>query len=236
MNGPTRWANRLRPDYGTIRSASGIVRRYLQLPIRRKLRYLVAMVVVAKNPAWEPVLGYDDEKAVQCISYFIRKSGGRLEKLKVIKLLYLADRLSLTERGKPLNFDEYFSMPHGPVTSASLNGINGGLSHPSWKLLTLRKDGRTLELTGDAENDRLSRADCKILDQVWRDFGHMRAWDIRGWTHENCTEYTEVESGRIQISLDELLKAVGNPAPTEAAHNIRSLQRTIGTLKRASAN
>ena len=155
MNGPTRWANRLRPDYGTIRSASGIVRRYLQLPIRRKLRYLVAMVVVAKNPAWEPVLGYDDEKAVQCISYFIRKSGGRLEKLKVIKLLYLADRLSLTERGKPLNFDEYFSMPHGPVTSASLNGINGGLSHPSWKLLTLRKDGRTLELTGDAENDRL---------------------------------------------------------------------------------
>ena len=58
-------------------------------------------------PAYKPeaALGFNHLKSVQTIAYLIRKAGGSAEKLKLIKLVYLADRLSFERRGKPLNFD-----------------------------------------------------------------------------------------------------------------------------------
>lgn len=206
------------------------------LPTNFVLHYLRHMALKVAKPMWEPVLAYDSEKAVQCIDYFVEQEGGRIEKLKVIKLLYLADRLSLAKRDKPLIFDEYFSMRHGPVTSASLNGINGEIADPAWKKIELLKDNRSIISKDSSDRDRLSKADLRILTETWEEFGKMSASQIRAWTHDNCPEYSEVEGGRLPISLDEILRAVGNDDPVGTAHDLRQLQATLGNLARVSAH
>ena len=46
--------------------------------------------------------------------------------MKLIKLLYLADREALLRWGRPITFDAYVSMDRGPVLSSVLDLINGG--------------------------------------------------------------------------------------------------------------
>jgi hypothetical protein len=52
---------------------------------------------------------YNVRKAAQVTAFFAKKQGGAIDVLKVAKLLYCS----------------IVSMPHGPVTSMTLNYING---------------------------------------------------------------------------------------------------------------
>src|SRR5215469_9113792 len=69
--------------------------------------------------------GYNIRKAAQVTAFFASKAGGSVEVLKVAKLLYLADREFMSRYDFPILFDCLVSMPHGPVTSLTLNYING---------------------------------------------------------------------------------------------------------------
>lgn len=58
-------------------------------------------------------------------AFFLYRNGNRLSILKLMKLLYLADRESLARFGSPLSYDRFASLPHGPVLSQTLDYING---------------------------------------------------------------------------------------------------------------
>jgi len=64
------------------------------------------------------LLEFDYKKATQAINYLAIKEGGRIEKLKLIKLVYFADRYHLRRYGRPMINDAYFAMPLGPVGSS----------------------------------------------------------------------------------------------------------------------
>jgi uncharacterized phage-associated protein len=183
----------------------------------------------------DPAVGFDDEKSVQTIAYLLRRADAPVEKMKLVKLLYLADRRSFERRGKPINFDIYYSMAHGPVLSSALNGMNHDLPSQEWEALSLADNRRDVGLAADVSEDHLSRADKAILDSIWDDFGGMTSPQIRRWTHEHCGEYVEVEDGRLPISPAEILEQVGNPAPLDAARELRALQVEMGALARLRA-
>ena len=46
--------------------------------------------------------------------------------MKLVKLVYLLDRLSIQRRGLPVVGGAYFSMRNGPVTSEMLDLVNAG--------------------------------------------------------------------------------------------------------------
>ena len=74
------------------------------------------------------VSGFNARKAAQVVAYLANKApNGRLNILKAIKLVYLADRESLRQSGFPILDDDRFSMPHGPVNSTTLRLANGEL-------------------------------------------------------------------------------------------------------------
>ena len=190
------------------------------------------------NPEFqpEPTVGFDHLKSVQMISYFVRKAGGCAEKLKLVKLLYLAERLSFERRGKPMNFDSYFSLPHGPVASSALNGMDHLFEASEWDALALAANRKDVSIVGEVSDDHLSRADRSILDATWDEFGGMTASQIRNWTHEHCPEYEEVgPANRLPIDLSEILEQVGNPDPDNAARSVRALQKEMGRLERLRA-
>lgn len=189
-------------------------------------------------PAYKPVaaLGFDHLKSIQTIAYFVRKAGGSAEKLKLIKLIYLADRLSFKRRGKPLNFDSYFSLPHGPVASSALNGMDHLLSEPAWKDIAQAENRRDITIAGEVSEDHLSRSDRAILDATWEEFGHMTASQIRNWTHRHCPEYVEVgPSNSLPIDLSEIMAQVGIRDPDNSAREVRTLQKEVGRLERMRA-
>src|SRR5205823_7945137 len=107
------------------------------------------------------LLPFNDAKATQAASRLLRAAKGKMNYLKLIKLLYLADREALIEWGRPITTDRYVSMEHGPVviriydlimakTQADVGVIWG-------KHISKPRDYK-VSLVEDAGGDELSRA------------------------------------------------------------------------------
>ncbi|MFH0794901.1 MAG: Panacea domain-containing protein, partial [bacterium] len=69
---------------------------------------------------------FDEKKTTQAAAVFIRLEGGKINYTKLIKLLYLADRDALMNWHNPITGDTFFSLPHGPVLSNTLDCITAG--------------------------------------------------------------------------------------------------------------
>src|SRR5580693_8314582 len=64
------------------------------------------------------------EKAVQAMAFFVDQLAP-VDKIKLVKLIYLADRDHFIHVGTPITGDRQVAMPYGPVPSATLDAING---------------------------------------------------------------------------------------------------------------
>jgi uncharacterized phage-associated protein len=180
--------------------------------------------------------GYRPDKAAEEAAFFTDKAGGQIDKLKLIKLLYLTERESMTARARPMIYDEMYSLTHGPICSNALNGINGKLDKTLWskwvKLDSNNKTVRLLKRVSRSKLDHLSDSDLKIMEQVWASFGHMTSAQIRKWTHDNCPEYTDVAEGsRVPIDYIEVFESVGHENAAELAQNVSQYRRVEAALE-----
>ncbi|WP_244973857.1 Panacea domain-containing protein [Ectopseudomonas mendocina] len=124
--------------------------------------------------------------------------------LKLMKLLYLADRESMDRYSVPMSDDAAVSMPHGPVLSATLNLMTGQIESPFWRSWISPDANHEVSLSRPVNSledlDELSEADFEILELVWQKFGHLRRWEIRDLTHTDCPEW--VDPGRSSLPID----------------------------------
>jgi uncharacterized phage-associated protein len=179
----------------------------------------------------QPLIGFRSRKAAQICAYFALKSDGLIEKLKLIKLVYLSERKMLAETHHPMLFDELFSLPHGPICSSTLNGIDGEIHSEVWDDFVAHNGNIVVAMKKFARPafDEISEAEIETLDAIWKEFGRMTASQIRNWTHENCREYTET-TGRIPIAYRDVLLAVG-----ESEAEADAVDREIGEFRRAES-
>ncbi len=176
-------------------------------------------------PPWAiPVVGFRSRKAAQLCAYFGGKSAGTIEKLKLIKLLYFMERKFLSENHHPMLFDEYYSLPHGPICSSTLNGIDGIIHGEIWDNYIARNGNVVVAMKYLSRDDldEVSDAELAVVDDIWRDFGQMTASQLRNYSHENCPEYTET-TGRIPISYKQILRAVGEEDADVLASDIEDM-------------
>ena len=61
---------------------------------------------------------FDIKKTTHVAAYFLWKRGGQMSTLKLMQLMYLAERSFLLEHGERLTGDTMVSMPKGPALSA----------------------------------------------------------------------------------------------------------------------
>ena len=66
-------------------------------------------------------LSFSHRKATQALAFFAEQSGGVLNKMKALKLIYFADRYHLRKYGRSITNDTYFAMKYGPVASGCRN-------------------------------------------------------------------------------------------------------------------
>ena len=155
---------------------------------------------------------FREDKATQAAAVLLRRAGGSMNYMKLIKLLYLADRESLVRHGRPITFDHYVSMKHGPVLSTVLDRISEG-DPPAevsvWHQYIRRSGDYEVELRSECPADRLSDADENFLLGVYERYGHMDKWDLVEHLHEALLEWIDPGASALPISYRDILKASG---------------------------
>ena len=164
---------------------------------------------------------FDERKAAQAAAYLLLRAGGTLDVIKLVKLLYLAERLHYQRYGEPLTGDRLVSMPNGPALSLTLDHVNGGLrSRPggwqSWiaacegNMVALRETERAHVNVTEDDFDMLSDSDVEALGEIWDKFGHWDKWRIVDYTHEGgCPEWHDPCGSSVPIRRVDLFRALG---------------------------
>lgn len=185
---------------------------------------------------------FDLDRTAQAAARFLsRAPQHQLSKLKLMKLLYIADRTAFATYGATISGDRLVSMPHGPVLSRTLGALKMEDAAPdAWTAWVRHTGGHNFRLADGANIDaagRLSDADIAIIDDVWDRFGTMAPWQLRDWTHDptNCPEYEDPHGSSHEITTEALGRAVGfTPEQIEAAKQyndeLDSISRALAAL------
>lgn len=183
---------------------------------------------------------FDERKAAQAAACLLHRAGGKLPLLKLMKLMYLAERLSLKRYGDTITGDAFVSMPHGPVLSMTYDHMNGALSSDEggWETWVSDRADNAVALrdesmirTPEEDLTALSETDLECLNEVWKEFGHWDKYKLRDYTHsEACPEWENPKGSSRPIPPGRLLKAVGyNPEQVEVLTRRLHEQRYINS-------
>ncbi len=158
---------------------------------------------------------FDERKAAQAAAHLLHRHGARVPYIKLIKLLYLADRRAFIETGHPITGDRLVSMEHGPVLSNVLNLIrwSGGRSRSVWhEYVSDPEPDYTIRAICPREldeiDDELSEYDRSLLDAVFLEFGRTNTWDLVGSTHE-LPEWNDPQGSSSAITPQTILENEG---------------------------
>ena len=156
-----------------------------------------------KNPAKPITFPYDRNKATQAILWLLHRHGGSMDKLKLVKLLFYADREHLARYGRPIVGGQYWAMDLGPVSGELKTHVDSATAEAA-----LPFEGR-----GDYEfiakeppnEDELSESDMEILDEIYSQYSHIDSIKLSTMTHElNVYKKNKPERGsRKPVSYED---------------------------------
>ena len=125
---------------------------------------------------------FDERRAAQAAARLLRASGGELPHLKLISLMYLAERRSLSDDGYSITGDRFVSMPMGPVLKGTMHLMRHGSSDSEWAKYVTPSADSSVRSTGEECRDGLSDYDCGLLDEVAAEFGRMDERELAEYT------------------------------------------------------
>src|SRR5437870_7439541 len=132
---------------------------------------------------------FSHRKATQALNFFARKSGGSINKMKALKLVYFADRYHLRKYGRPVVGDEYVAMNYGPVASgtkdlAEMSDFLGEEEERYAKrFIRPAESAITYASIHDVDEKVLSESDREALEFAWKRFGHVEKYTLAKLTH-----------------------------------------------------
>ena len=140
----------------------------------------------------------------------------RMNKLKLVKLIWAADRYHLRKYGRTVTDSEYFALPHGPVSSLTLDVIDNDevalytedISFISEHITPWESDKNQIVLYNETEDDYLSETDKEALKFAWDTFGDKDPFELAdNITHQypewsKFREHFDVNNERSRQSID----------------------------------
>lgn len=154
------------------------------------------------------------EKLIQAVGYLVQKNGGAMNYLKLIKILYLADKESFCAINRPVTGDTYVAMKHGPVLSALYALITGEYKDKAalcaWQK-SFEKNGYDLVLlTSDIQSGELSRFETGLLDKLDTQFKQYTQFEMIEYVHDkkNCPEWKPSPRAKA-IPKKAVLRSIG---------------------------
>ena len=103
-----------------------------------------------------------DKKVIQALNFFAVKAGGKINRMKAIKLIWLSDRAHLRQYGRPILFDDYYAVKLGPIPSKAKNFSEEG---GSMNQETREYRNSYIEPMGPYEFKTISSPDLNVFSQ-----------------------------------------------------------------------
>ena len=151
------------------------------------------------------LLEFDYKKATQAINYLAKKEGGQIDKLKLIKLVYFADRYHLRRYGRPMVNDAYLAMPLGPVGSSvkDIAEFSDFLDEDerAYASTYLARGGQinTVVSITEVDADIFSKSELEALDFAYSEFGKIAPLALARLAHR----YPEWEKFKTTLESKE---------------------------------
>lgn len=186
------------------------------------------MNYVPQIPDW-----FQTRKAAQVTAFFAAMSGGKINILKAVKLIYLADRLSMDRRDAPITNDQYVSMDFGPVNSSTYNYLKGAAPSriDQWIEFIGIRNGNDIplsrEITIPDDLDELSRSEISMLSETWENFKDIDRFELAEWTHKFCPEWTHPHGSSIPIDYATIFRRLGKTDPIALAEDLQAERRLV---------
>lgn len=123
---------------------------------------------------------FDVRKATQVAAYFLWKSERKMPYLKLMKMIYLAEKQFVLQYDEQLTGDQVVSSPQGPMLSSMYECVFGGNDY--WNNWINNPGQHALMFNGAIAVDRnmplntfdeLTEAELSCIDSVFEKYGQM---------------------------------------------------------------
>jgi uncharacterized phage-associated protein len=151
-------------------------------------------------------------KAIQAASVLLEyEKSRRMSSMRLLKLLYVADRESLAETGRPITGDHAVAMKRGPVLSRIYDLIRGQATRAGEWDRFVHTDRYEVELVADPGRGELSKGEVAKLLAVSQRYRDLDEWELSDLTHEfaEWKKHFPGGEGRGDIPWEDALAAQG---------------------------
>lgn len=154
---------------------------------------------------------FDLGKTIQAVGVLLEpEHGRRMAYIRVLKLLYIADRESLKETHRPITGDNPIAMKNGPLLEGTYKLIRGlHLAFPQWSKF-FQKEHYQIAMLENPGVDRLAPYDIEKLQEVARRYEDLDDWELVDLVHE-FEEWKKNVRGTSSshIPLEDIMTGVG---------------------------
>lgn len=127
---------------------------------------------------------FSTNKTIQASAVLLKLDRGRMGYLRLLKLLYIADREHLLHSHRPIVGTRIVAMNNGPLHSEVYDLIKGEHAKAPLWAEHIRKEGYEVELLKDPGVSELSAAEVRTLRSVSEKYASFSEWDLVEVTHD----------------------------------------------------
>ncbi len=158
------------------------------------------------------MMKFETTKAIHAASVLARQEPhGTISRLRLLKLLYIADRRVWAERGRPLFRANARALKNGPLHSEVYNLIQGiHIDAPKWDKHFHNSGTRKVVMHDEPSPASLSEYEIKTLIAVSEELSDKDDWEVVDLTHQ-FPEYRQhyVDDTSRPIPAESIIDAVG---------------------------
>ncbi len=151
---------------------------------------------------------FNETKAAEAASYLLTLSGGTMPYMKLLKLLYIADRTYILNYHASITTDFYYCLPKGPVATAIYDCIRNPEDYPSdspWNSsIATDKSNYSVILKKPFIATWVSTEELDVLNGVYDKYKDEDQFSLSELTH-SFPEWKDPEGSRIPLFIEDIL-------------------------------
>jgi len=183
---------------------------------------------------------FDPLKTTQAAAVVLRQHNGHASRLRLLKILVIADREALAETLEAITADQVCAMDHGPVPSRTYNMLRGiSFDSATWNIFIAQDGPQEHRLISDPGVGKLSRYEIEKIQEVCDRFRNENDYALAHYTHTfaEWERHKPSKGSSKPIPLDDILEAIGLQDQANRIHqNIAEsdeVDRLLGGAKEA---
>ena len=157
-----------------------------------------------------PVRGhfrFNERKATAAAAFLLAQEGGTMDYMRLVKLLYLAERETLARLAHPLTGDAYYALDQGPILSRVVD-LCKSASRGVWSAQIERSGLWAVRLKTAPDLGSLSPAETTILEEIAKAHRDNDQWELSTLMHR-LPEWRDPRGARVEIAPTDILAALG---------------------------